>query len=169
MLAVPTLASAQLGFDSQFHFGYYASSRYTTKAGVGATNEGLEFGADIPILPKIPLGPGLGAMTIAFSPSVDLLGSVSKGSATGQVYRGLISAQAPIPQTGLYGRFGVGFGYATGNSNVFSSKTAYEIDYTLGLPIFTKLPVFSLSAEVTYHQSSQGTIGGWTLGVAGKF
>ncbi len=164
-----TSASAQISTDIRFRIGYFASSRYTNKLGAGNTNEGLEFGADIPFLPAIPLGPGMGAATIAFSPSFVQLGSISNSSAKGQVYRALVTASAPLPQTGLYGRFGVGYAYAGGDSSLFSAKSAYVIDYTIGLPILTKLPVFSLAAEVTYHQSSQGTVGGWTLGLAAKF
>lgn len=167
ILGISSFAFSQGVTGINFRAGYFASGRYTKTAGGGNTNEGLEFGADIPVFPRISV-PGFTNLSFAFSPSVVFLGSLSSGSSNGQVYRLLASASASIPTTSLYGRVGIGYA-TTSSTNLFSTKSSYDIDYTLGLPIVTKLPGIGLSAEITYHQSSAAVISGWTIGLSAKF
>ena len=169
LILAPALGFSQLTPSLDFHAGYFASSRFTERNGQSATLEAIELGTSFPVFPKIPLGPGLGGIQLAFSPSIDFLGSVGSQTSKGQIYRAMLTATAPIPGTGLYGRFGAGYGYLTSGGAAYGPQSAYVIDYTLGMPIFNQIPALSVNAEITYHQSSTGQVGGWTLGLNAKF
>ncbi|HLK15033.1 MAG TPA: hypothetical protein VKT78_09520 [Fimbriimonadaceae bacterium] len=168
LFILPCVAGAQALSGATIRAGYTVSSSFTDRNGFSGSLEGPEVGLDLPIGLPLPVS-GLGGLQFALSPSfMSGTGGFSGSPERGNVYRLIGTARLAPPGSPVYIRFGTGYAYAADTQSQFTSQSAYEAQFGVGMSL-TKLPVLNLSAEILYHQSSVAQVRGWTFGLSARF